>query len=615
MKDEESLECLCKLLTTIGKDLENDNVSLEPIFKGIRDVVEQRPIKVSSRVKLMLQDVMDLRSANWMPQKHDANPKIQKEADTNENTTFSATSKDAVPKTISRKEKLDVESLVKNNPPPTVSAAPQAKLVQVKNEAKAKETKAKTLQYEDDSNYMVRPQQQPAMPSLPQRRFKRGNRPNAISIIDPDTGKDRLNEVFGENSDSEMQTTFARQTGRNHRAQQHFSVQSDKLKSKPPQMEEMSLGRVNLFNTWGKGSNIKNVVAPPMGAQSNNIYDALEKANSGDRGGGGGKQRKNNVGDDGWIQTGRNHRAQQHFSVQSDKLKSKPPQMEEMSLGSANLFNTWGKGSNIKNVVAPPMGAQSNNINAALENANESDSYTQEKKSGGGSNRRAAPVQSYQKLEFLNDANTPVGEGEFTCDRIQAEITKFFLDKKNVDKLHSLGYKLQYKNDANTPAGEGEFTYDQIQAKLTEFFINKKNVDEIGSCIGANVGDRVKENKFIRALVTAILKDSIKKDSLSVEIFHRHLVLLQKYIDNNSESELQCLYAVQSLVNEMGHPKGLLLSIVHNLYEPWAISLESFLAWEASTDPAEQAGKGVALKQLNQFLTELKDDQEDFSIY
>ncbi|CAH0558177.1 unnamed protein product [Brassicogethes aeneus] len=181
--------------------------------------------------------------------------------------------------------------------------------------------------------------------------------------------------------------------------------------------------------------------------------------------------------------------------------------------------------------------------------------------------------------------------------------------------------KLEFLNDA---------TNDQIQTKLTEFFINKSNVEEISRWIDfrptlvvvpskrkllfplqqANVGDRVKEDKFIRALVTAILKDSIKKDSLSVEIFHRHLVLLQKYIDNNFDSELQSLYAMQSLVNEMEHPKGLLLSIVNNLYESFAISLEGFLAWEASSDPAEQAGKGEAMKQLNQFLTELKETRK-----
>ncbi|CAH0558175.1 unnamed protein product [Brassicogethes aeneus] len=358
-KDEESLECLCKLLTTVGKDLENENVSLEPIFKSMRDIVKRRTIEVSSRVQLMLQD---LRSANWMPQKHDVNPKIQAQ-DTNENTTFSASSKDAVPKTISRNEKVDLESLVKNKPPPKVWAAPQAKLLASSLEdkspnkplvqVKAKETNAENLKYEDG--------QWPP--------FNRD-------------GKKVYNKEF-------------------------------------------------LFSLREKPNDICN-------------YNS-----------------KNNVRDDGWIQTGRNHRAQQHFSVQSDKLKSKPPQMEEMSLGSPNLFNTWGKGSKLKLGVAPPMGAQSNNIYDVLEKASESDSYTQEKKSGGCN--RCDAYHSKGHVAFRQHWGPPQLKQQQPAAPLPAAVESFVRD-----------FKLEFLNDA---------TNDQIQTKLTEFFINKSNVEEISRWI------------------------------------------------------------------------------------------------------------------------------------
>jgi hypothetical protein len=38
--------------------------------------------------------------------------------------------------------------------------------------------------------------------------------------------------------------------------------------------------------------------------------------------------------------------------------------------------------------------------------------------------------------------------------------------------------------------------------------------------------------------------------------FQRHQKLVLKYADNKPELELQCLFAVQSLVNELEHPQG-----------------------------------------------------------
>ncbi|CAH0558222.1 unnamed protein product [Brassicogethes aeneus] len=646
-KDEESLECLCKLLTTIGKELETKNVPLEPIFKVMRDIVERRSIKVSSRVKFMLQDVIDLRGAKWVPRRQDVNPKT---------------------------------------------------IDQIQKEA------------QDEQNNIA------AMNSMPaQRKDDRGGggNQNSNSGDRGGGGKQRKNNV---GDDGWIQT------GRNHRAQQHFSVQSDKLKSKPPQMEEMSLGSANLFNTWGKGSNIKNVVAPPMGAQSNNIYAALEKEASDsytqEKKSGGGNRR------DAYHSKG--HSLERNSSQRGGyDGRAPPPQQQQQHRGPPQQQQHQQPAAPVPAAaapaaaVAPPPAAvkppqareqlSEEQLERRFKNALDEyvsdnigvDEFDQEIRACVPDDyvpklinncicnilekTRPARVKTGELLANLIKLDTVSLESFSTglqetfdiADDMVIDIPMFWqylaeilhslicMEVLPLTRLHKMleglgqdhhyrfvgtllltvaeakgqgflkslwqvsqlrltdvtggkepesfvrDFKLEFLNDANTPAGEGEFTYDQIQAKLTEFFINKKNVDEIGSWIGANVGDRVKENKFIRALVTAILKDSIKKDSLSVEIFHRHLVLLQKYIDNNSESELQCLYAVQSLVNEMEHPKGLLLSIVNNLYEPWAISLESFLAWEASTDPAEQAGKGVALKQLNQFLTELKDDQED----
>lgn len=51
-KDEDRLECLCKLLTTIGKELESSQ-SLAQFFNQMQDIVEKKHGRISSRVRFV----------------------------------------------------------------------------------------------------------------------------------------------------------------------------------------------------------------------------------------------------------------------------------------------------------------------------------------------------------------------------------------------------------------------------------------------------------------------------------------------------------------------------------------------------------------------------------
>uniref|UniRef100_A0A3B1K8N4 MIF4G domain-containing protein n=1 Tax=Astyanax mexicanus TaxID=7994 RepID=A0A3B1K8N4_ASTMX len=67
LKDEaeESLECLSKLLSTVGKDAdEKDKTRMDHYFTEIEEIVRAR--KTSSRIRFMLQDLLDLRRNKWM---------------------------------------------------------------------------------------------------------------------------------------------------------------------------------------------------------------------------------------------------------------------------------------------------------------------------------------------------------------------------------------------------------------------------------------------------------------------------------------------------------------------------------------------------------------------
>lgn len=71
MCSEETLECLCKLLTTIGKRLEKLDVrkiDLSEYFSQLEKIADKKsPINISSRIRFMIQDLTDLRRNNWTP--------------------------------------------------------------------------------------------------------------------------------------------------------------------------------------------------------------------------------------------------------------------------------------------------------------------------------------------------------------------------------------------------------------------------------------------------------------------------------------------------------------------------------------------------------------------
>lgn len=65
--DEENLECLCQLLTNIGEEFENEDVyNLNAFFEKIQKIVDNKSMKISSRVTSMIQDVIDLRKKRWV---------------------------------------------------------------------------------------------------------------------------------------------------------------------------------------------------------------------------------------------------------------------------------------------------------------------------------------------------------------------------------------------------------------------------------------------------------------------------------------------------------------------------------------------------------------------
>ena len=79
--DEAAMECLCRLLTTVGQALDKETkdrlakgpiqglVDLGSYFKEMMKLVEQK--KTSARVRFMMQDVIELRFNGWKKRRED----------------------------------------------------------------------------------------------------------------------------------------------------------------------------------------------------------------------------------------------------------------------------------------------------------------------------------------------------------------------------------------------------------------------------------------------------------------------------------------------------------------------------------------------------------------
>ncbi|XP_065190989.1 eukaryotic translation initiation factor 4 gamma 3-like isoform X2 [Sycon ciliatum] len=82
--DDESLEALCNLLSTVGKDLDHEKATkrISEYFDRIQKIIDGG--RLINRIKFMLQDVIELRKHNWTPRRDDNKPKtiteIHKEA-------------------------------------------------------------------------------------------------------------------------------------------------------------------------------------------------------------------------------------------------------------------------------------------------------------------------------------------------------------------------------------------------------------------------------------------------------------------------------------------------------------------------------------------------------
>ncbi|XP_046441878.1 eukaryotic translation initiation factor 4 gamma 1-like isoform X2 [Daphnia pulex] len=190
-------------------------------------------------------------------------------------------------------------------------------------------------------------------------------------------------------------------------------------------------------------------------------------------------------------------------------------------------------------------------------------------------------LAQHKELEFLSKVDS-IPRGSGSVGKSSSSATP--ASQVNIDFQHSLE---KYLRDAT------QLTTDDVCS-----WIQKQYVGEVNPA-------------FIRALVTAVTESSIEgrgtDSKLNNTVLKNRTEVLRRYVDNIADRELQLLYAVQTLVTQRQHPKGLIQGIFETLYDSNVVSEEGFESWVSADDPLEREGKAVALKMITSFLTWLKE--------
>ncbi|GFR04558.1 eukaryotic translation initiation factor 4 gamma 1, partial [Trichonephila clavata] len=157
---------------------------------------------------------------------------------------------------------------------------------------------------------------------------------------------------------------------------------------------------------------------------------------------------------------------------------------------------------------------------------------------------------------------------------------------------------------------KSQMSVEEIKKHLMSLLKKGEENKEIFNWIDANVSDNADPN-FIRALVTVVHEFAILETDSSYALdltkLKNRTSLLTRYIDHKDRLELQALYAVQALMNQLGQPSGLLCQIFDILYDDDVINEEAFKDWELSDDPNEAEGKDVAVNSVKSFFMWLRE--------
>uniref|UniRef100_UPI00398F0702 eukaryotic translation initiation factor 4 gamma 1-like isoform X2 n=1 Tax=Pristiophorus japonicus TaxID=55135 RepID=UPI00398F0702 len=190
----------------------------------------------------------------------------------------------------------------------------------------------------------------------------------------------------------------------------------------------------------------------------------------------------------------------------------------------------------------------------------------------------------------------------------EEDINKFVTEKK-------VEFTLGNESSQEETPSKTEMSFDELCEQFDKLIKEKAENQRIFDWIEANLDEKQMVSPlFIRALMKSVCHSAVVFETpirVAVEVIQNRVKVLTKYLNSDPKRELQALYALQALMAILEQPPNLLRTFFDVLYDEDVISEEAFYKWESSKDPAEQQGKGVALKSVTAFFTWLREAEEE----
>uniref|UniRef100_A0A8C2BIL1 Eukaryotic translation initiation factor 4 gamma, 3b n=1 Tax=Cyprinus carpio TaxID=7962 RepID=A0A8C2BIL1_CYPCA len=641
--DEESLECLCRLLTTIGKDLDFEKAKprMDQYFNQMEKIVKER--KTSSRIRFMLQDVIDLRLHNWVSRRADLGPKtieqIHKEAKLEEQEEQRKVHQQLLSKdnkrrpVVQREETWSTVPMTKNSrtidpakipkiSKPTIDEkiqlGPRAQVNWMKGSsggagAKASES-GEVRPMQSDMGYW--PCQFRLFYSL-YRIFwltfrgssgrERIDRP--LSAGPARTGPISLGSSNKEAPEESVQEVSRRDSNASDTPKLHASTKIQDLR--------LSLiAAVKLEVLSGPSPDKPTLTEEDMERRSKSIIDEFLHINDYKEAVQCVEELEQPAMLYVFVRVGVESTLERSQITRDHMGRLLYQLLQAGILHKLQFF----KGFSETLELADDMAIDIPHIWLYL-----AELVTPVLREGGISMRELFSEFSKPLL--------PVGRAGILFSEILHLLCKqmshrkvgslwrdsglswadFLPETEDVHSFiteHKLDFTLSDGSNLNEAVSKRTLSPEELNKQLEKLLLEDMAGDErIFDWVEVDLLSTVRmSNTPILCLLSAAEGSSYKVD---LSIIQRRLPVLHKYLNSDTERQLQALYALQALIVKLDQPANLLRMFFDCLYDEDVISEDAFYKWEVSKDPAEQQGKGVALKSVTAFFTWLREAEEE----
>uniref|UniRef100_A0AAY4AE37 Eukaryotic translation initiation factor 4 gamma 1-like n=2 Tax=Denticeps clupeoides TaxID=299321 RepID=A0AAY4AE37_9TELE len=687
--DEESLECLCRLLSTIGKDLDFEKAKprMDQYFNQMEKIIKER--KTSSRIRFMLQDVLDLRRSNWVPRRVvDQGPKtidqIHKEAEMEEH-----------------REQIKVQQQLmskKDTPRPTRggphgsggrgsqpqdegwNTVPISKNRPIDTSRLSKITKPGAL---DFNNQLLAPGGKGTWGSWGKGSSGGSGAKPSESAESGRPATSTLNRFSALQQPGVSSTSSSSSMDSDRRVPHRSSSSRDRSDRDRVDRERGDRNRFDRFERRDSRDDRSADRNRPTVTKRSFSKESEERSHGAD-GRGEAVRRVASMTDD------RSGRGSRDRSKESVKCEPTPPTAtakpalseDEVDKKSKAIVEEYLHINDMKEALQCVQELNStsllfvfvrNGVESTLERSTIAREHMGLLAHQLVTKGVLPPEQFYKGLHetleladdmaidiphiwlYLAEIITPMlQEGGIPMGQLFKEISKpllpigkaavllvqilnllckglshkkagalwveaglnwkdFLPEDEDVNQFvteQNVEFTLREESDQPT---KKELTMEDLIKQLDKLIQDKASNQRIHDWVEANLDEHQISSQFVRSLMTSVCQSAIIYENpykVNVEQITQRAKLLQKYLSDD-QKELQALYALQALMVQMEQPANLLRMFFDTLYDEDVIKEEAFYKWESSKDPAEQQGKGVALKSVTAFFTWLREAEEE----